>query len=72
MTREQAELLAPDLAGEIDPDYSGRGMYGRTTYAIRTDYRPELVHELIGMWRADGETVSDVSIDSMGLGFVVY
>ena len=53
-----ADATEQDL--EIDYDYSGRGMYGKTCPAVRLD----------GM--GDFATKAETSWDNMGLGYVVY
>ena len=54
----------------VDATYSGRGMYGRETASVSTRYSED-VFTAIGVLglrlRRD-----NLSVDNMGLGFVVY
>lgn len=54
----------------IDENYSGRGMYGRTTAAVSTRYSEDVfaTAAAIGLKLRR----SNLNIDSMGLGKVVY
>jgi hypothetical protein len=45
---------------DVDPTYSGRGMYGRVCPSVRMDYEGEY------------PTSANVVVDSMGRGVVVY
>lgn len=85
MKKEVAEAIAevaPDL--ELRDDYSGRGMYGKNTYAICCDDITDLVGAAI---EAVIDAMSDdrtddaweiqraferIRSDSMGLGQVFY
>ncbi len=63
MTKAQAEKLVKQLEDQgyeatIRGDYSGRFMYGETTYAVVTDHNCSLTKKY--------------RVDSMGLGIVVY
>lgn len=78
MTLEQAEEAVEMLndyehRAEVIPDYSGRGMYGTTCVAITVDSVSTLV--LLGHYLAEvGVEACDLpnSVDSMGMGVVVY
>jgi hypothetical protein len=45
---------------EVDYDYSGRGMFGKTCPAVRVDRITDLA------------TKAEVCCDSMGMGYVIY
>ena len=58
------------IEATVREDYSGRGMYGRTTAAVSTHYSEDVVaaaRELGLPLRR-----SNLNVDSMGLGKVVY
>jgi len=72
MKQDQAQLLSDALYDEgydasINDDYSGRGMYGKTTYAVTSDAAPDDVAYACG--KAD---LSRPQSDNMGLDFVYY
>lgn len=46
MRQELAELLSEDI-GEIRDDYSGRGMFGKSTHAVVYDSRGDFESALI-------------------------
>lgn len=80
---EQVEALvqamqALDVEAEILPDYSGRGMYGRTCIAITSDTsgRAQMALAFAAGQLADeaGIDFDDLPTrtDSMGLGVVIY
>jgi hypothetical protein len=82
MTEEVASLLTENM-GEIRDEYSGRGMFGKTTYAVVFDSQGEFQRALLyaayslgenGADDAEGllKELCDLGIDSMGLGIVVY
>ena len=54
----------------VDATYSGRGMYGRETAAVSTRYSEDIFMAIgvlgLRLRRAN------LSVDNMGLGFVVY
>ncbi len=79
---EQVEALvqsmrAFDIEAEVRPDYSGRGMYGRTCTAIVSD-DPRVMAALAfvaGMLADEAGIDFDdlpTRTDSMGLGVVIY
>jgi hypothetical protein len=85
MTKEQAEffkqaIINDDLETENDiirENYSGRGMYGKTTFAVVVDSVCDLVSALLRQAQEDPESIPDVSTftlrqDNMGLGVVLY
>lgn len=85
MTKEQANffkeaLVNDDLETENDiirENYSGRGMYGKTTFAIVTDSVSDLIPALLRQAQEDPESMPDFSTfvlrqDNMGLGIVLY
>ena len=64
----EAIVIAAGYAtnGEVRTDYSGRGMFGRTCYAITADRSGELSAEIARQGLPTPEW------DSMGLGVVAY
>jgi hypothetical protein len=54
----------------VDATYSGRGMYGRETAAVSTRYSED-VFTAIGVLGLRLRR-ANLSVDNMGLGFVVY
>jgi len=83
MTKEQANFFKDALDNddiypvEIRDNYSGRGMYGKTTFAIVTDSVSDLIPALLRQAQEDPESMPDFSIfklrqDNMGLGVVLY
>jgi hypothetical protein len=82
MRQEVAELLTEDM-GEIREEYSGRGMYGKTTHAVvydsRGDYERALIYAAYEVGNRGNDDVegilgelSNLGSDSMGMGIVVY
>jgi hypothetical protein len=82
MRQEVAELLSEDM-GEIRDDYSGRGMYGKSTHAVVYDSRGDFESALINAAFEVGARGSDnvegilgelknLGTDSMGMGIIVY
>ena len=59
-----------DVEATVREDYSGRGMYGRETAAVSTRYSEDIFATIgvlgLRLRRAN------LSVDNMGLGFVVY
>lgn len=54
-------------------DYSGRGMYGKTCPAVVAPSQREVFAILADEWEGDrGDIIRACSVDSMGLGVVVY
>jgi hypothetical protein len=86
MKRQAAELLHERLdsitcgAAELRDDYSGRGMYGDTTYGISGDFGYADVVECVAELFEDGSAQDEglkptdfrFSSDSMGLGIIIY
>lgn len=84
MQRETVEILDNYGAGEIYENYSGRGMYGRTTWGLVFSDRPSLmatVAEVVsnltdaGSHEEVGKFVKDISLarfDSLGLKQIIY
>jgi len=60
---KQFTKKAESLGHEVDPSYSGRGMYGRVCPAVRTKNPDDFIAEM-GM--------KGLKVDQMGLGYVVY
>ena len=58
------------IAATVDATYSGRGMYGRETAAVSTRYSED-VFTAIGVLGLRLRR-ANLSVDNMGLGFVVY
>ncbi len=58
------------IPAEVRENYSGRGMYGRTTAAVSTRYSEDVFSAaaLVGLKLRR----SNIQVDSMGLGCVVY
>ncbi len=82
MRQEVAELLSEDM-GEIRDDYSGRGMFGKTTHAVVYDSRGDFESALINAAYEVGARGNDnvegilgelrnIGTDSMGMGIIVY
>jgi len=83
MTKEQANWLYEAMENEgmecsIMPDYSGRCMYGKTTYAISCDNVLDLMVAAIREALEGSEEDSEIferwhpSMDQLGLGVVIY
>ena len=58
------------ITATVDATYSGRGMYGRETAAVSTRYSED-VFTAIGVLGLRLRR-ANLSVDNMGLGFVVY
>jgi hypothetical protein len=82
MRQEVAELLSEDM-GEIREDYSGRGMYGKSTHAVvfdsRGEYESALIYAAYEVGARGNDDVEGIlgelrnlGTDSMGMGIVVY
>ena len=82
MMEEEAVLLTEDM-GEMRDDYSGRGMYGETTYAVcfdsQSDFERALLNAAFDLGQNGADDVEgllsdlrNLRRDSMGLGIVVY
>ena len=58
------------ITATVDATYSGRGMYGRETAAVSTRYSEDVfcAAGVLGLRLRR----SSLSVDNMGLGFVVY
>lgn len=56
---------------EIRDDYSGRGMYGKTTVAVTTDANPATM-EFMREEMENAEMNPVYSSDSMGLDYIYY
>jgi len=83
MIKEHAEFFKEALDNdgvypiEIRDNYSGRGMYGKTTFAVVVDSVCDLIPALLRQAQEDPESIPDVSTftlrqDNMGLGVVLY
>lgn len=84
MQIENAKLLELVYALDLDqdaiyPEYSGRGMYGRTCVGIVLDRYTDTNQALLGVALADTFGTDDawdiaraMRTDSMGLGTIVY
>ena len=76
MKLEHAKLIVEELVefegieATVRENYSGRGMYGRTTAAVSTRYSEDVFSAAacVGIRLRR----SNLSVDSMGLGKVVY
>ncbi len=64
------ELETLDVEATVREDYSGRGMYGRTTAAVSTHYSEDVVAAARDLGLPLRR--SNLNVDSMGLGKVVY
>lgn len=84
MTHDEAEVLAAGLQHigaeyTINRDYSGRGMYGEMTCAVRVS-DPLILLEALAAYtnnihNQELESLpdfSDLRVDSMGRGVVIY
>lgn len=72
MTESEAlEIMSYDHDGklELDESYSGRGMFGKTTYAITCDDIKDFDDACID---ALAKASSSYRKDNMGLGYVIY
>jgi len=58
------------VEASVRENYSGRGMYGRTTAAVSTHYSEDVVAAARDLGLPLRR--SNLSVDSMGLGKVVY
>jgi len=85
MTKEQAEFLVEALQddgcqGDIIPEYSGKGMYGKTTFAVTCDSIQDMIACAVQRAMMEVPTEENVSLfdgvdfalDQLGLGYVVY
>lgn len=85
MTKEQAEFFknaAEEVGLEIEmrDGYSGRGMYGKTTFAVVTDSLSDLIPALLCHAAYNYVDVVENNLfdnfklhqDNMGLGVVLY
>ena len=82
MKRELAQLIADAIDGEVCEDYSGRGMYGRTTCGVVFDGHPgdvcasliNLSGEIEDLKKAGDldEMVDSLHFDSLGLDTIIY
>lgn len=68
---EALEIMSYDHSGELtlDETYSGRGMFGKTTYAIICDDLIDFDNACID---ALGKASSSYRKDNMGKGYVIY
>ena len=64
------ELETEGIDAMVDATYSGRGMYGRETAAVSTRYSED-IFATIGVLGLRLRR-SNLSVDNMGLGKVVY
>ena len=64
------ELETEGIEATVREDYSGRGMYGRETAAVSTRYSED-IFATIGVLGLRLRR-SNLNVDSMGLGKVVY
>ena len=64
------ELETEGIDATVDATYSGRGMYGRTTAAVSTHYSEDVVAAARDLGLPLRR--SNLNVDSMGLGKVVY
>lgn len=78
MTKEAAEIIT-EFGGELREDYSGRGMYGKTTAAVVFDGEQEFysaIAEVMECDIEDRETVANalrnIRTDNMGKGMIFY
>lgn len=84
MTKEQANFLVETIENsgneaEIRDDYSGRGMFGKSTYGVVTKINPA---NLLGVALThikdsldcieDIPDFGDLRTDSMGLSTIIY
>lgn len=77
---EVADRLDLEMGSDVRPDYSGRGMYGKTCVGVVTDSMGGFVRFLlevaseIGLGSNDeiGDLADRTSRDSMGLSTIYY
>ena len=82
MIKEHAEFFKEALDNdgievELRDDYSGRSMYGKTTFAVVTDNISDVIPALLRQVQEDPESAPDFSIfklrqDNMGLSVILY
>ncbi len=79
MTEEAVEIIS-NYGGDIYENYSGRGMYGKTTSGIVFDTLQDFISVLGDVMINEeseerlivGEAISQISTDSMGRGIIIY
>ena len=78
MQLEHAQMILEEIEGLdigecLYEDYSGRGMYGKTTAAVVAD-QAFTVFEAIGRLKERGELPDTLKaqVDSLGRGYVIY
>lgn len=79
MTEEAVEIIS-NYGGDIHENYSGRGMYGKTTSGIVFDTLQDFISVLGDVMINEeseerlivGEAISQISTDSMGRGIIIY
>lgn len=81
MTQKAAEILSSFYSNQLHTDYSGRGMYGKTTYAIscsQEDFLKSLAN-IIEDYTYSKEEKREVAFalrslqtDSLGMDIIYY
>ena len=80
MTKEAAKTIANYCNGKIDKNYSGRGMFGKTTYGVVIDDESELFYGLAEIMTSGNqeerenvaEWLCNIKSDNMGLQMIYY
>ena len=78
MERERAEqivevLLENGVEASLYEDYSGRGMYGKTTTGIKCDSRDDVLYAAgIADQREGAGWDPDLAVDRLGHGYIIY
>jgi hypothetical protein len=79
MKQEVAEYLVDacqfnGIDAEIREDYSGRGMFGKTTHGVvvNDSSMSSVLSAVINYGNDDGIEVNGFDTDSMGMGFIIY
>lgn len=83
MTQAQAEFLMAvarheDIDASMNPHYSGRGMYGKTTFAVTVHCPTELLTAAFNLvvseehFRQRAPHLTAFASDSMGYDRVIY
>ena len=85
MTKQLAYFLSDISDGEVYEDYSGRGMYGKTTYGVVVSSELKLLRNVLEYMAENGTEEGwfgevfdsdflnkDIRVDNMGLDIILY
>jgi hypothetical protein len=80
MKRELAEVLLQVCPGDLQEEYSGKGMYGKTTTGIVVESVPEFltailqnVESLAEAFKEEGiDRIDAIHWDSLGTSTIIY